>query len=192
MSRQRPPRALVQNINDEDLDSAVGMALRIKARVDQMERKLFGLLAKNEERAICFSGLGFKTMAKSNAWLEIKLKRHQSQVGNLTQRCQQIFWAVLKSHNVMAAYKRLNFKNHTSIATKLVKFLAINTSFEAIEQLTSKTGVLELIIVHFKKQVVVAVKEASSAANKSDESKKQCNQMVKRVTKLEEKAAKLV
>jgi hypothetical protein len=31
------------------------------------------------------------------------------QVGNSIQICQQMFWAVLKSHNVMASYKRLNF-----------------------------------------------------------------------------------
>jgi hypothetical protein len=39
------------------------------------------------------------------------------QVGNSTQICQQIFWAVLKSHDVMTSYKRLNFKNHPSIAS---------------------------------------------------------------------------
>ncbi len=50
------------------------------------------------------------------------------QVGNSIQICQQMFWAVLKSHDVMASYKRLNFKNHPLIATELVKFLAINTS----------------------------------------------------------------
>jgi hypothetical protein len=56
------------------------------------------------------------------------------EVGSLTQICQQIFWVVLKRHDVMASYKRLNFKNHPSIATELVKFLAINTSFEAIDK----------------------------------------------------------
>jgi hypothetical protein len=91
----------------------------------------------------------------------------------------------------MAAYKRLNFKNHPSIATELVKFLAINKSFEAIERLTCKTGMLEIEIIDFKKQVLAAGKAASSASNRSDESKKQCDQMVKHVTKLEEKVAKL-
>jgi hypothetical protein len=101
------------------------------------------------------------------------------QVGDSTQICQQIFWAVLKSHDVMTSYKRLNFKNHPSIATKLVKFLAINTSFEAIDKLTTKTAYLELEIANFKKQGAAAVKSAASAANKSDKAKKQSNSLTK-------------
>jgi hypothetical protein len=109
------------------------------------------------------------------------------QVGDSTQICQQIFWSVLKSHDVMASYKRLNFKNHPSIATKLVKFLAIKTTLEAIERLTSKTTVLELEIADFKKKLNKAVKTAASAANKSDEAKRQSNLLIKQVTWLEEK-----
>jgi hypothetical protein len=33
-------------------------------------------------------------------------------VGDSRQIFQQIVWAVLKSHDTMAQYKRLNFKNH--------------------------------------------------------------------------------
>jgi hypothetical protein len=95
------------------------------------------------------------------------------QVGDSRQICQQIFWAVLKSHDVMTSFKQLNFKNHPSIATKLVKFLAINTSFEAIEKLTTKTTYLEAEIVNFKKQLGAAVKATGSAANKADKAKKQ-------------------
>jgi hypothetical protein len=86
------------------------------------------------------------------------------QVGNSTQICQQIFWAVLKSHVIMTSYKHLNFKNRPSIATGLVKFQAINTSFKAIKQLTTKTAYLELEIVDFKKQLAAAVKSAVSSA----------------------------
>jgi hypothetical protein len=87
----------------------------------------------------------------------------------------------------MASYKRLNFKNHPSIATKLVKFLAINTSLEAIEKLTCKTKVLELEIADFKRKLNEAIKMASTASNKSDKTKRQCNLLLKRVTRLEEK-----
>jgi hypothetical protein len=114
------------------------------------------------------------------------------QVGNSTQICQRIVWAVLKSHDVMGAFKRLNYKNHPSIANELVKFLAINTCFKAIEKLTTKTAYLELEIVDFKKQLGTSVKAAASAAaNKADEAKKQSDLLSKRVLKLEEKVAKL-
>jgi hypothetical protein len=92
---------------------------------------------------------------------------------------------------MMSLFKRLNFKNHPSIATELVKFLAINTSFEAIDKLTCKTAYLELEIVDFKKQLGASVKSAASAANKADEAKKQSDLLTKRVLKLEEKVAKL-
>jgi hypothetical protein len=109
------------------------------------------------------------------------------QVGDSTQICQQIFWAVLKSHDVMASYKRLNFKNHPSIATELVKFLAINTSFEAIEKLTTKTTVLDMEVADMKKKVNEAVKAATTAANKADEGKRLLDLLTKRVKTQEER-----
>jgi hypothetical protein len=57
------------------------------------------------------------------------------------------------------SFKILNFKNHPSIATELVKYLAINTSFEAIKKLTME-------IIDFKKQLGASVKAAALAANK--------------------------
>ena len=113
------------------------------------------------------------------------------QVGDSTQICQQILWSVLRSHDVMTEFKRLNFKNHPSIATELVKFLAINTSFEAIDKLTTKSSYLEIEVLDYKKQIAAAVKAAASSANKADEAKKLSDLLTKRLTKLEERAAKL-
>ena len=69
----------------------------------------------------------------------------------------------------MAEYKRLSFKNHPSVATKLVKFLAINTSFESIEKLVTQTKSLETDVSDLKKQLGAAVKKSDSSANKADE-----------------------
>jgi cell division septum initiation protein DivIVA len=101
--------------------------------------------------------------------------------------CQNIVWAVLKAHDVMAEYKRLSFKNHPSVATELVKFLAINTSFESIEKLVAQTKVLETEVSELKKQVTASVKSSASSANKADEARKQSDALVKRVAKLEAK-----
>ena len=90
----------------------------------------------------------------------------------------------------MASYKRLNFKNHPSIATELVKFLAINTSFEAIDKVTVKAGQLELEVVDLKKQLAAASKVASSALNKVDECKKVTDGFLKRIAKLEDKSGR--
>jgi hypothetical protein len=109
------------------------------------------------------------------------------QVGNSRQICQQIVWAVLKSHDVMLEYKRLNFKNHPSIATELVKFLAINTSFEAIEKLITQVASHQVEIRENTKNVAAATKSAMSAGNKADEGRKLIDLLLKRVDKLEKK-----
>jgi hypothetical protein len=70
----------------------------------------------------------------------------------------------------MTSFKHLkkeNFKDHPSIATKLVKFLAISTSFKAIKKLTIKAVHLESKIFDFKKQLRVLVKYVASASNTS-------------------------
>jgi hypothetical protein len=87
----------------------------------------------------------------------------------------------------MVSYKRLSFKNHPSIVIELVKFLAINTSFEAIDKLTTKAAYLELEVVDYKNQMAAAVKSAASAANKVDEAKKASDLLPKRLTKFEDK-----
>jgi hypothetical protein len=43
-----------------------------------LETKLAKLIAKGDERAINFAGLGFQSISKSNAWLETELVQHPS------------------------------------------------------------------------------------------------------------------
>ena len=83
------------------------------------------------------------------------------------------------SKDVMATYKRLNLKNHTSIPTKLEKFLVINMSFEAIEKLSCRMACLDLKIADFKKKLNEGVKTASAAANKSDDATWQSDLLLK-------------
>jgi hypothetical protein len=45
----------------------------VEAWMIAMENKLSGLLAKGDERAIKFSGLGFQSICHLNAWLEANL-----------------------------------------------------------------------------------------------------------------------
>jgi hypothetical protein len=44
----------------------------------------------------------------------------------------------------MADFKKHGYKHHPAIASELVKFLVINTSFELLEKMTTKVAVLEL------------------------------------------------
>jgi hypothetical protein len=43
-----------------------------------LETKLSKLIAEGDKRAISFTGLGFQSIGKSNAWLEMELIKHPS------------------------------------------------------------------------------------------------------------------
>jgi hypothetical protein len=101
------------------------------------------------------------------------------------QVCQRIFWSALKSHDVMARYKRHNYKDDPSVSSELVKFLAINTGYEVLESLTIKVAELERGLSAMQKEASAATKSASSAGNKADAIQKVCDGLVKRVAKLE-------
>jgi hypothetical protein len=101
------------------------------------------------------------------------------------QVCQRIFWSVVRSHDVMARYKRHNYKDDPSVSSELVKFLAINTGYEMLESLSSKVLEMERGYVAMQKETSAATKAAASAANRADDAKKLCDALIKRVTKLE-------
>jgi hypothetical protein len=107
------------------------------------------------------------------------------QTGKNVQVCQRIVWAVLKSHDIMARYRRHNFKDDPSVSSELVKFLAINTGFEVLEVLAVKVADMSKSVTAMTKEVQTAVKTASTASNKADENKKLYDQLLKRVTKIE-------
>jgi hypothetical protein len=109
------------------------------------------------------------------------------QPGKNEQICQRIFWAVLKSHDIMSRYKRNSYKDDPTVSSKLVKLMAINTGFDALNSLTKKFTTLEAEGIALKKEAQNASKAASTAANKVDEMKKVLDQLQKRLLKLETK-----
>jgi hypothetical protein len=111
--------------------------------------------------------------------------KNSFKAGKNQQVCERVFWAVLKSHDVMARYRRHGYKNDPSISSELVKFLAVNTGFEAIDVLTTKVASMEQTLKEVEKEVKVASKAASTASNKVDESKKLIDLLSKRIAKLE-------
>jgi hypothetical protein len=121
--------------------------------------------------------------------LEIAVPRNgiqnSFQAGRNDQICQRIIWSVLKAHDIMARYKRHNYKDDPTVSSELVKFLAVNTGYEALDILTGKMASMETDVAAMKKDVAAAIKAASSAANKADEGKKVYDLLAKRVAKLE-------
>jgi hypothetical protein len=56
--------------------------------------------------------------------------------GDLTQIARTIFWASLRALDIMERIQGNQLKNDPLVSSEVVKFLAINTGFEAIESLT--------------------------------------------------------
>jgi hypothetical protein len=47
-----------------------------------------------------------------------------------------VLWATFQTHDAVAECFSVNFKNHSSISSEYVKFLASNSGMEAVGQLT--------------------------------------------------------
>jgi hypothetical protein len=61
-----PGQNQVTNVDEETADQMLG--IRIENRVNSLEKKLNGLVAKSDERVIMFCGLGFLSIEESNDW----------------------------------------------------------------------------------------------------------------------------
>jgi hypothetical protein len=107
------------------------------------------------------------------------------EAGKNDQVCQRILWSVLRTHDIMARYKRNAYKDDPTVSAELVKFMAVNTGFEALEVLAIKVKNMESDLATANKEALAATKTASSAANKTDEMKKLFDLLIKRVGKLE-------
>jgi hypothetical protein len=64
----------ITNVGNSDLANEV--IKQIETHVVDTESRLSSLLAKGDERAIKFAGLGFQSMSHSNAWLKTEFHRH--------------------------------------------------------------------------------------------------------------------
>jgi putative heme degradation protein len=108
-------------------------------------------------------------------------------VGGNEKIAPKVFWAVVRSHDVMEEYKSLNFMDHPSISSEFVKFLTVNTGIDAVDKLVQKVALLEEASKAATKEVKAATTAASTASNKADEAKRQVAALEKRLLKLETK-----
>jgi FMN-dependent NADH-azoreductase len=98
---------------------------------------------------------------------------------------KQIFWAVIRSHDIMARYKDSSFKNDRSVSSEYVKFLVMNTGKELVDQLVKKNAVLEEKVGHITKELQAATTASSTASNNVNTLTRTVDALVKRVSALE-------
>lgn len=58
----------------------------------------------------------------------------------------------------MVRYKRHSYKEDPIISSELVKFMAVNAGFEALEILTANVSSMELDVLVMKKEAVASAK----------------------------------
>jgi len=103
-----------------------------------------------------------------------------------SQVSKAIAYASLRSLDLMMSITAVNFKNSPIITAELSKFLALNTNYEAVEQVQKKVSSIETDTLAMKKDVKSAVSAANSVGNKWDSSiKPQLEDFKKRIRALE-------
>lgn len=105
------------------------------------------------------------------------------------QVSKAITYASLRSLDLMVSITQVNFKNSPIITAELSKYLALNTNYEAVEQVQKKLLAIESENVTMRKDVKSAVSAANTAGNKLDSSlKPQLEDLKKRLRALESRA----
>jgi outer membrane murein-binding lipoprotein Lpp len=106
-------------------------------------------------------------------------------VGDNNAIGRQMFWPIIKSHELMKRYKDASFKDDPTIASEYVKFLAANSGNDHAEKLTSKINSLEIDIKAVSKSLNGLEKGNGQGLNKVDDIQKRLTKMHKRLVKLE-------
>ena len=101
--------------------------------------------------------------------------------------CTTILWSAFKTHDKMAEFENLNFENHSSISSEYVKFLAMNSGFEALEEVKVKFKSLQDQVKDMQASVKQADKKAENAVTYSEISKKSLEALTRRMVSQEAK-----
>ena len=87
----------------------------------------------------------------------------------------------------MIGIKKLDYKNASAVNKELVKFLFMNTSFEAVDKLVISNKLNNTDIMELKKGMAVQKKDLITVGNKLDNLITTMTDLKKRIIKLESK-----
>jgi hypothetical protein len=86
--------------------------------------------------------------------------------------CTTLLWSAFRTHDKMAEFENLNFENHSSISSEHVKFLAMSSGFEALEEVKMKFKTMGDQLKEMQSSVKQADKKAENAVTFNELSKK--------------------
>jgi hypothetical protein len=108
-------------------------------------------------------------------------------IDNNLSNATTVLWASFQTHDGMAEYLTMKFKNRPSISSEYVKFLASNSGIEAVGQLTNGLKRMGTEVKEAVGKITSAKKQGLTACNKVDEVKTSLVAMEWRLVKLESK-----
>jgi hypothetical protein len=106
------------------------------------------------------------------------------EIGDNSLICKRIFWAVIRSHDIMERYKHHSFKNDPAVSAEYVKFLVMNTGMDAIDALVKQNEALRIKVEALTGQVTIADSKSATASNAVAEQKKLILDLTKKVDSL--------
>jgi outer membrane murein-binding lipoprotein Lpp len=111
--------------------------------------------------------------------------KHSFVTGRNDMIAQQIFWAVIRSQDIMSRFKDKAFKNDPTVSSEYVKFLIMNSGMDIVDKLLMKVAALEEKVATMIKDVKVAEAKSSTASNNVSTLTKTVEGLSKRLSALE-------
>lgn len=108
------------------------------------------------------------------------------QMGDINAIKRVSIYATLKSLDLMTSLQRIGFRNSPDILSELVRFLAVNSEYQSVQDLQEQVKTLIEGSRDLKKEAAAAAKGAATAANKVDQLKEQVTSLAKRLKALED------
>ena len=108
-------------------------------------------------------------------------------LGNTCEMGKVIFWASIKSLEIMTNIREVGFANEPSVSAELVKILATHTEFDTIQKLSSQQDIMKNQMSTLVQDLKSLDKSDKTANNKVAETKDQLKDLKARLLKLEKK-----
>ncbi len=104
--------------------------------------------------------------------------------------CAHLLWSCFKTHDVMTMHKEHSFENHPTISAEYVKFLATNSGYDKVEQMETLVNGIKASVDKVSVDAAKARSIANGASSQGGVLVKGLDEMMKRVSKLEDKIFK--
>ena len=102
---------------------------------------------------------------------------------NKSFNARVVFYNTLQALDIMLEISSVNFGDHPSVSTELVKFLSLNTAVDAVDKLALESSTMKGTLETVVQDVAGNTKSLSTLSNKHDALLSQVKDLTKQVKK---------